>query len=309
MADSNRISGRQGASTSGRQVGASVSGRVAAPSASGRVAAPSASGRAPAQAPAVAPRAASSARMAPQPAAVAPTRPSGRKANVSGRGRGGVGGEDQSKKKKGAGKGVGGKELLIAFAIIAVLAAVVIVKSMSNNAKIKGIKDAENAKLEAQTKNYESASKLARAAEDRAALMLIGKEEFDENKHFGSFKADPSVFNVIYERTYKDKKGEEKHFHKALYPDRLSFVKTGFGTEENGVRINYALADNKATNVVMAVKNIKLPEGDNLNVSAMITVISKAPMEDPRFDLARNAKDPSKEKDAPKTDAPKAEAK
>lgn len=298
MADSNRISGRQGASTSGRQAGPSVSGRVAAPSASGR---------APAQAPAVAPRAASSARMAPasarmapQPAAVAPARPSGRKANVSGRGRGGVG-DEQPKKKKG-GKGVGGKELMIAFAIIAVLAGIVIVKSMSNNAKIKGIKDAENAKLEAQTKNYEAAAKLARSAEDKAALMLVGKEEFEEGKHFGSFKADPGVYNVIYERSYKDKKGEEKHFHKALYPDRLTFVKTGFGTEENGVRINYALADNKASNVVMAVKNIKLPEGDNLNVSAMITVIVKAPMEDPRFDLARNAKDPSKEKDAPKTE-------
>lgn len=300
MADSNRVSGRQGASTSGRQAGPSVSGRVAAPSASGR---------APAQAPApaVAQRSASSARVAPAsarmaPQVAAPARASGRKANMSARG----GGVDQPKKKKG--KAVGGKELLIAFGVIALLAAVVIFKSMSTNSKIKGIEDAKNAKLEAEIKNYEAAEKAVRSAEDKGALLLVGKEEFDEAKHFGPFKADPSIYNVIYERTYKDKKGEEKHFHKALHPDKLTFMKTGYGKEEQGVRINYALAENKTVNVVMGVKNIKLPENDTLNVNAMVTVIVKAPMEDARFELAKNAKEQGgKEtpKEAPK-DAEKA---
>lgn len=243
-----------------------------------------------------------SSRMAPQPAAVAPARPSGRKANVSARGGGGV---DQPK-KKGKAKAVGGKELLIAFGVIALLAAVVIFKSMSTNSQIKAVNDAKEAKEQAQIKNYEAAEKAVRAAEDKGALLLVGKEEFDEGKHFGSFKADPGIYNVIYERTYKDKKGEEKHFHKALYPDKLTFMKTGYGKEENGVRINYALAENKTVNVVMGVKNLKLPENDNLNVNAMVTVIVKAPMEDSRFDAARAAKDPSKKVDEAPKDAEKA---
>lgn len=301
MADSNRVSGRQAASTSGRQA-PSVSGRVAAPAPSGRM-----------QAAAPAPRPASSARMAPAapsasgrgsarvapPPPAAPARASARK-SAAGRGRG----DDGGKKKKV--RAVGGKELLLAAAGIAILAGIVMFLAFRNSSRQKAANDAVSKAAEAEKTNFDAGEKTFNLAYEKGRDLLFGKEEFNEAKHFGGFKSDPAIYNVVYERRFKDKKGNEKPQQNAMYPDRLSLIKTEYATEREGIRINYALADGKATNVIIATKNLKPPEGDTLTVSATLTVIVKAPVEDSKFDRARNAQDPAAQaKEAAAKEAPK----
>jgi len=306
MADSNRVSGRQAASTSGRQAPASVSGRAAAPSPSGRMpvapptARPASSARMAPAAPA--PTSSSgrvSARVAPPPPA-APARASARKS------AGGIGrtrGEDGGKKKKV--RPMGGKELLLAAAGIAILAGIVMFLAFRNSSRQKAANDAVTAAAEAEKNNYDAAEKTFNLAFEKGHNLLFGKEEFNEAKHFGGFRSDNNVYNVIYERRFKDKKGNEKPQQNAMYPDKLSLMKTEYGTEREGIRINYALADGKATNVVIATKNLKPPEGDTLTVSASLTIIVKAPVEDPKFDKARNVQAPEAPKEAAPKDAPK----
>lgn len=200
---------------------------------------------------------------------------------------------------------MGGKELMIAAGVLAVLAGGVIFKSMQNSSKQKAVTQAIEAKAEAERMNYDAAEKVWRLAEEKGHDLLFGKEEFNEAKHFGAFRSDPNVYNVVYERRFKDKKGNEKPQQNALYADKLSLVKTDYGTERDGLRINYALADGKATNVIIAVKNMKIPEGDTLTVSAQLTVIVKAPAEDDKFNKARNAQAPEPPKDAPAKEAGK----
>lgn len=192
----------------------------------------------------------------------------------------------------------------MAAAGIAVLAGVVMFLAFRNSSKQKAVTQALQQKEEAERANYEAAEKLFRLAEEKGHNLLFGKEEFNEAKHFGGFRSDPAVYNVVYERRFKDKKGNEKPAQHAMYPDKLSLIKTDYGTERDGLRINYALADGKATNVIIAVKNMKPPEGDTLTVSAQLTVIVKAPVEDEKFNKARNAQAPEPPKDAPAKEAP-----
>lgn len=202
---------------------------------------------------------------------------------------------------------MGGKELLIAAGGIAVLAGVVMFLAFRNSSKQKAVTQAIAAKEEAERANYAAAEEAFRRAEEKGHDLLFGKEEFNEAKHFGSFKSDPKIYNVIYERRFKDKKGNEKPTQHAMYPDKLSLMKTEYSMERDGLRMNYALADGKATNVIIAAKNMKPPEGDTLTVSAQLTVIVRAAVDDDKFNKARNAEAPAPAapKDAPPAEAPK----
>jgi len=159
--------------------------------------------------------------------------------------------------------------------------------------------DVENCNRDTVTENFDTVEKLLKRAELAGAKLIFGQEEFDEKKHFLPFGLDATVYNVIYERRYLDKKGSEKAQQFAIYPDRLTLTKFDRNTERNGARMSYALAGaNKEKNVVVASKQILPPAGDTLNICAMIIVIVYAPWPDKHFDNARNLQRPEPVKEA-----------
>jgi hypothetical protein len=171
-----------------------------------------------------------------------------------------------------------GKELMVSFGVIGLMAVaalvVYIVVSRSNREKTRW--------QEEQAKILESNMKLGfdsyQRAENAGLLFVMGKDEkAADDKLFGPFRGDDKIYNVLYDRIYKDRRNKPMTEQKAMFADR----RTGVGSiekfkEENGVRVNYGFAENKTIPIVIARKMIKQTPGDNANLGGEITVIVKA---------------------------------
>ena len=329
MAESKRISGRQGTaatSTSGR-LSSSTSGRIAAPSASGRVPAagsgtvPAAgsgkipapgSARVPAIAPAsIAPPARASARV-PAAGVNRKTASSKRLAPRAGAGPAGANAAGTGPKKK---KQRGGPELIIIGAILGVAILGTLVFAMYQNSRVK----ARDQGLEAEKKIYEDNIKLGKdayqIAEESGKLFILGKEsgvpEHNNDplpanlkeKLFGQLGKDSQVYNVIYNRDYKDKHNKPLTDQRVLYMDKLRIDKMAVGEVDNEVDIRYGFAENKTIPVVLATKNIKGDETDAANAGGQITVIVRA-KNDAKFENVLHPKAPPPEKADKPADSP-----
>ncbi|MGD0091274.1 MAG: hypothetical protein ABSE73_15260 [Planctomycetota bacterium] len=189
-----------------------------------------------------------------------------------------------------------GKELLVCFGVIAVLALAAL---LLNKQRTQEKLEAEEHK-EAQEKifklNLERGFTTYRRAE-AVGLNYVGTGEKTEDAQlFGPFKNDDRVYNVIYERTYKAEKrnalgeivGESEK--KAMYPGRNPSVEIGnFSGKDAGVTCCYGLAENKTIPLVVARKTIPPKEGDAVNLGGTITVLVKAD-DDDRFEGVRHPK-------------------
>ncbi|MCY3021826.1 MAG: hypothetical protein NTW87_22685 [Planctomycetota bacterium] len=274
MANSNRASGRQGPAGvpgSGRQP-ASTSGRGQAGIPAGQaVPGNRTSGRAGAQ---IVPPAA--------PAPAAGTR-SSRRVEAEG-GRGGVGGIKKRRR--------GGPELVIAFGVIALLGVVALVLNVVRTKEQRQVAGEIEVRERTYRENLELGANMYVKAEAAGMLFVMGKEEkASDDKLFGPFRNEEKIYNVIYDRNYKDRGKQTKNEQRAMFPDRLRVEKMERGKEENSLRLNYAYADSKTVPLVIANKSIKAAEGDAANLGGSITVIVKA-REDRYFEGGRKAKVP-----------------
>lgn len=230
------------------------------------------------------------------------SRASARQTSASGRGGAAPG---QSSRMSGRSGGVGGKkkarggpELMIAAGIIVVLgvtAAGLYVMRKNEHADV--IRKLEEA-VRVEKENFALAFDMFSKADAAGRLFVMGKEEADEGKLLASFRGDEKIYNVIYERSLKEKRGANKTEQKALHSDRLLFhTMSNPFKEDQDVKMNYGLADGKATPIVIAKKFIKSAEGDQANLGGTITVVVRAKT-DRSFANAQTAK-PVEEKKAP----------
>lgn len=177
-----------------------------------------------------------------------------------------------------------GRSLLLPFAFLAILLSA---------------HGADAVKVEACNKNpsdenFSAAEKLLKRAEETGIKLLRGEVDFDAAKHLNPFVLDNTVYNVVYERYYKDAKGNERIQQHALFSERLRILKIDHGIERDGARMNYAFAGaEKEKNIVIASKQILPPAGDTVNLSAIIHVMVFAVCADDRFDKARNLRTPA----------------
>ena len=308
----------------------STSGRAPIP-------APTASGRAPAVAaptstsgrnltPAAAPARPASSKAIPAPAGRAIPRPgsgaTGRRPATSPSGRRGAAlNRDPRNPDKPIKKKVrGGPELLYAAGIIAVLGIIALVLGVMKNGKQKEVETLIHERQQALDDNMKLGKDAYRIAETAGMLYVMGKEEgipaekkdalpakLDE-KLFGSLRSDSKIYNVIYERNFKDKKNKEQTDQRALNPNRLTLNSIPeYGEVDHDVKVMYGFAENKTVNVVIASKSIPPEANDAANLGGIITVIVRA-NPDERFERALHPK--AKEGDAaPSAAAPAAPAK
>lgn len=233
------------------------------------------------------PVASPSGRMAP----AASTRPSRRLAAESG--------APVKKRIRGV-----GKELMICFAVLSVLAVVAVVlgviRSRQKRDAARIIKDRE----EAFEHNMKLGLETYQRAENAGLLFVMGKEQTPDEKLFGPFKNDDKVYNIIFDRVYKDKKNNVKTEQKAMFVDRLKVESVEHGREENGIRINYGLAENKTVPIVIARKPVKPAEGDSANLGGNITIIARAEP-DEYFEKAKTAKSAAEKEKEKGSEPPK----
>jgi len=206
-----------------------------------------------------------------------------------------VGGVSSKRKVRGV-----GKELMICFGVIAVLAvAAVVLFFVQRSHNVIIIR-----KIEVLKEIFERNMKLGfdtyQRAENAGLLFVTGKDDkATDDKLFGAFKSDSKIYNVIFDRIYKDKKNQTKTEQRSMFKDRLRIESIeSKGREENGVSANYGFAEDKTIPIVVAKKFIKPVQGDSANLGGAIMVIAKAESDD----VFENAKKPRAAPAAPEKD-------
>jgi len=217
--------------------------------------------------------------------------------------RGKASGKSQRSERAG---GVGGKkkvrggpELIIAGGVLGLLAiACGAFYVMRTNEKKQVLGELEK-RVEILNKNWKKGEEAFARADTAGRLYVMGKEEFSPDKQLAPFKGDADIWNVIYEKRYKDKKAADKTEVKAVDDTRMKLYPMNSPAKAEGdFSMTYGFADaEKKMPVVIASKNIKGPEGDTANLGGKITVVVKAE-EDHNFENARNYKPPEKKEKA-----------
>lgn len=194
-----------------------------------------------------------------------------------------------------------GKELLLCFGVLALMGIGAVVLGVIRSGQAKKVTDIKGERERIFNDNMKLGFDMYQKAETIGLLWVMGKDDkATDDKLFGPFKNDDKVYNIVYDRNYKDKKNASKMEQKAMFPDRLRVEKVEHGKEDNGIRVSYGLADNKSLCIVLASKPIKPQEGDSANLGGMITIIAKAEQDD-FFTKAKTAKSPAeKAKEAEK---------
>jgi len=155
----------------------------------------------------------------------------------------------------------------------------------------------KNKLVETENKNFRLAKDWGEKAFNVGLGFVSGKEDTPAAT-LTSIAGEP-LYNVIYVRNLKDKKGKDETTQVELAKDRLingdisSVVR-----DEGGWHMVYAFGDGKTVPLVRATKTINPEANDTVNKPGTITVMVKAE-EDDHFKHAREAKAPEPEAKAP----------
>jgi cbb3-type cytochrome oxidase maturation protein len=219
------------------------------------------------------------------------------RASASGRGAGGAkGGRSERRSVRGKAKAVGGKELMIACAVLGGLVCAVVFFWVLRSGQKQDAQNVQQRLVETENKNFRLAKEWGEKAWTAGLTFVMGKEETSPDA-LKAIVQDPPCYNVIYVRNRKDKKGRDDSTQIEYSKDRLvNGDIPSVSRDENGWHMVYAFAENKTIPLVRAQKSVQPAEGDTVNKPGTITVMIRAE-EDDHFKRARDAKAPEENKD------------
>jgi hypothetical protein len=182
------------------------------------------------------------------------------------------------------------KEILICFSVLGVLCIGTVILGVTRwQARKKVLIE-----LERQQQIYENNLKRGFDAYQRAEaaglLFVIKGEATSDSALFDALKRDELIYNVVYDRNYKDRHNAVRSEQKAMAPDRHK-VETieKWSKDDLEVHCSYGFAEDRTMPVVIASKNIKSLNGDTANLGGKITVVVKAE-NDLKFENAKKPK-------------------
>jgi hypothetical protein len=175
----------------------------------------------------------------------------------------------------------GGKEILIALGVIGALGVLALIMYMTKSSQLKEVGDIEKERKRIFEENMRRGEDAYVKAEAAGKLWAMGKDN-NTDKLFAPFQGDSKVYNVIYDRNTKDKRGNSKAEQKAMDPAKLSIIKFDNKSKEGstGAQIQYGFGDNRTKPIVVASKAIAPEAGDQVNGGGRITVIVDAEWDD-----------------------------
>jgi hypothetical protein len=227
-------------------------------------------------------------------------------------GRGGAGG-GRNPNERGGGrsartkKGVGGPELMIAGGVIVLLLVAVIAFYFMKTGEQSAANRATDEMHSTEKENFKIAREKMEMADQIGRAWCQGDESITEEKLKASFAGDDKIYNVIFSRKKKDKRGKEDEKQVPVIAEHMGPVGSLNFTNDDvkDMHMEYAFAEGRSVPLVKAVRSIMPKDGDPLNMGGTIQVLIKA-KDDAHFQKAKN---PPPAKDAPKAEAPKEEPK
>jgi hypothetical protein len=185
-----------------------------------------------------------------------------------------------------------GKELLTAFAILAALGVFALIWWKQNERALQENKDSAAEQERIFKQNLQRGFDAYKRAESAGLSYVTAGEAAPDDKLFGPFRNDDSVFNAIYDRNYKSEHEVVMGEQKAMYKERTAILRLDdyFKLDEvTGVRCCYGFTSDKRQPLVVASKLVRPKEGDQVNLAGTITIVVKAENDD-RFERARRPK-------------------
>ncbi|GMV81963.1 MAG: hypothetical protein AMXMBFR7_31470 [Planctomycetota bacterium] len=192
--------------------------------------------------------------------------------------RGPAGTEDPGRgKPKKRAAGGGGMELVILLAVLGLLLVVCGVLYSMKSSEQENYQREVRAEKAAKEKNDELAYAAFQKALSAGAGFVKGESEKATNDElFASFRSDPTIYNVIFNRQYKDKRNKDQYDQRSMYPERLRVEQYSGGSVKDGVSITRGMAENKTLPIMIAKKMLNGPEGDKANLGGEILVMVRA---------------------------------
>jgi hypothetical protein len=93
------------------------------------------------------------------------------------------------------------------------------------------------------------------------------------------FRGKKDIWNVIYDRQYKDKRNKQACQQVALDKSRLRLMRYSASIEKDGISMYYGMAEEHTLPIMLAEKFIKPEAGDKKNLGGKITVIVRGERE------------------------------
>jgi len=182
------------------------------------------------------------------------------------------------------------KEILIAGGVLAAILAIALVIGYFKKSGVTELEKAAQKQTEILERNIASGTAELKKAVDLGSQFCIGKDTIDPkdpSKLFAPFKGNAKIYNVIYNRDFKDKKQVDKHEQFTLVDDlehrTLKELNKNIPDDKDlkDVSVRYALADEKGKQVAVVVaKKMIRTKDDNVNSGGQIMVIVLAEEDD-----------------------------
>lgn len=180
-------------------------------------------------------------------------------------------------RKKGGG---GGTELAICLGVIVILIVAVIFFWMKRDTEFRQYKQAKRQLRKAREENVNRAYRAWQNAYQVGRAFVTGEQpDAKPEDLLGPFQGKENIYNVIFDRQYKDKKNKPAEQQIAMDKSRLRVMRYGSPTTKDKITMYYGMAEGETLPIMLAEKFISAQEGDKKNMGGKITVIVKAEKE------------------------------
>jgi hypothetical protein len=124
-----------------------------------------------------------------------------------------------------------------------------------------------------ENENFARGRAALEKAESLGRKWILG-EDISQATLLDAFKGDPQIYNVVYTRSTKDKKGKESNTQVQLDSNRLVLSMLSVTRDERQMHLSYALADGQP--LVLASLTIPVSADDPYHTGGTITVMTRA---------------------------------
>lgn len=162
----------------------------------------------------------------------------------------------------------------IALGVIALMVVGAIVVYSNNNAKIRDAKATEERMKKAREDNEATGLKYMQAALEAGAPYIRGEApEAKEETLFGSLRGQPDVYNVIFERSYKDRRNKSQTEQKKMNGN-TSYNQTSQDWKKEDITMHTGTSSDGQP-LVVSKRQVAAKEGDKANLGGWVIVMVK----------------------------------
>lgn len=212
----------------------------------------------------------------PRPSARTSARSSARESGVRASGRTSQRGDAETSGRRSTRRSNKGDGMVIGIAlgVIALMVVGAIVVYSNNNSKIRDAKATEERIKKAREDNEAAGLKYMQLALEAGAPYIRGDmPDAKEDALFGALRGQPDIYNVIFERSYKDRRNKSQTEQKKMNGN-TSYNQTCQDWKKEDITIHTGTSSDGQA-LVVSKRQVAAKEGDKANLGGWVIVMVK----------------------------------